>query len=141
MTIQISIVIWTVICFIMLMIILRNLLFAPVLKVMDDRRKKIDGIKQKKAMHDKFYKENEIMLEAQKAEFIKSKNEEEKALMEKLRTQGKQRVDEAQKQRMADVDAYRIEMDNEYTKIVATVGGEMDRVSEIFADKIISNRV
>mgnify|MGYP002517687712 CR=1 FL=1 len=35
MNIQISVIIWTVICFVALMLILRNLLFKPLLDVMD----------------------------------------------------------------------------------------------------------
>ena len=41
MTIQPSVVIWTVICFAALYFILKYLLFDPVLKVMDKREKKI----------------------------------------------------------------------------------------------------
>ena len=48
MTIQLSVTVWTVICFCLLMLILHNLLFKPVLKVMDDRRERIEKARLKK---------------------------------------------------------------------------------------------
>ena len=41
MTIQISLVIWTIIGFVVLSLILNSFLFKPLLKVMDDRNEKI----------------------------------------------------------------------------------------------------
>lgn len=41
MTIQISLVIWTIIGFVVLSLILNHFLFKPLLKVMDDRNEKI----------------------------------------------------------------------------------------------------
>ena len=45
MTIQISVTVWTIICFLLLMLILDRLLFRPLLGFMDKRREKIDGAK------------------------------------------------------------------------------------------------
>ena len=45
MNIQISITVWTIICFVVLMLILDRLLFRPLLSFMDKRREKIDGAK------------------------------------------------------------------------------------------------
>ena len=46
MSIQISVTIWTILCFIALMLVLDRLLFRPLLGFMDKRREKIDGAKQ-----------------------------------------------------------------------------------------------
>ena len=43
MNIQPSVIVWTVICFLLLMVILKNLLFTPVLKMIDSRREKVEG--------------------------------------------------------------------------------------------------
>ena len=48
MNIQPSIMVWTVICFLLLMVILKNLLFDPVLKVIDARHQKMHAAKEKK---------------------------------------------------------------------------------------------
>ena len=45
MNIQLSVIVWTVICFVLLRLILKNLLFKPVLQVIDSRREKIDAAK------------------------------------------------------------------------------------------------
>ena len=45
MTIQISVTVWTIICFVVLVLILDRLLFRPLLSFMDKRREKIDGAK------------------------------------------------------------------------------------------------
>lgn len=45
MSIQISVTIWTVICFVLMMLILDRLLFRPMLSFMDRRREKIEGVR------------------------------------------------------------------------------------------------
>lgn len=49
MTVQISVVIWTVINFLLLMLILNQLLFKPMLRFMDARKEKIDSAKNELA--------------------------------------------------------------------------------------------
>ena len=62
MTIQLSVSIWTIICFLLLMLILRNLLFQPILEVMDARKMRIEKAAQKKAENEKRKNEYEAML-------------------------------------------------------------------------------
>ena len=47
MNIQPSVIVWTVICFLLLMIILKNLLFTPVLKMLDSRKAKVEAADKK----------------------------------------------------------------------------------------------
>ena len=47
MNIQPSVIVWTVICFLLLTVILKNLLFKPVLEVLDKRKEKVDSAEQK----------------------------------------------------------------------------------------------
>ena len=51
-TIQVSILLWTILCFTALMVILDRLLFRPLLGFMDKRREKIDGAKQARQTAD-----------------------------------------------------------------------------------------
>ena len=46
MSIQISVTLWTVICFVALMLLLDRLLFRPLLRLMDERREKIDAARR-----------------------------------------------------------------------------------------------
>ena len=46
MTVQISVTVWTILCFLALMFILDRLLFRPMLAVMDKRQQKIDAARR-----------------------------------------------------------------------------------------------
>ena len=140
MTIQISIAIWTVICFILLMIILRNFLFKPVLKDLDDRRQRLENARLKEKEQIRKAEENEVLILKQKAEFAKKKEQLAKEAAENLNAQGKLQIEEAQKKRISDVDKYRASMDESYKQIISTASVEMNKVAEIFAAKIISHR-
>ena len=140
MTIQISIAIWTVICFILLMIILRNFLFKPVLKVLDDRKRRLETARLKEKEQIRKAEENEALILMQKAEFAKKKEQLAKEAAENLSAQGKLQIEEAQKKRISDVDKYRASMDESYKQIISTASVEMNKVAEIFAAKIISHR-
>ena len=140
MTIQISIAIWTVICFILLMIILRNFLFKPVLKVLDDRRQRLENARLKEKEQIRKAEENKALILKQKAEFAKKKEQLAKEAAENLNAQGKLQIEEAQKKRISDVDKYRASMDESYKQIISTASVEMNKVAEIFAAKIISHR-
>ena len=62
MTIQISIIIWTILCFIALMLILHNWLFKPVLAVMDKRRERIEKAAARKADAERMTAEHQQKL-------------------------------------------------------------------------------
>ena len=141
MTIQVSIIIWTVICFSLLMLILHNWLFVPVLRMIDERRKKIEDARQKKAAIESITSQNESRIEAQKAEYIKTKKQNEKLFLEELKVEGKKQIDAAQKKRMDTVDKYRTQMKNDYSQIVDSVRPDIEKAAEIFAEKIISHRI
>ena len=49
MTVQPSVTLWTVLCFLALMLILDRLLFRPLLAFMDKRQEKIDRARREKA--------------------------------------------------------------------------------------------
>lgn len=76
MTIQISLVIWTVIGFTVLSLILNKFLFKPLLQVMDARNEKINkGKEERKAAmerEEKVRKANEIARAARQQEALKS---------------------------------------------------------------------
>lgn len=140
MTIQISIAIWTVICFILLMIILRNFLFKPVLKVLDDRKQRLENARLKEKEQIRKAEENKALILKQQAEYAQKKEQMAKEAAENLNAQGKLQIEEAQKKRISDVDKYRASMDESYKQIISTASVEMNKVAEIFAAKIISHR-
>ena len=122
------------------MIILRNFLFKPVLKVLDDRKRRLETARLKEKEQIRKAEENEALILMQKAEFAKKKEQLAKEAAENLSAQGKLQIEEAQKKRISDVDMYRASMDESYKQIISTASAEMNKVAEIFASKIISHR-
>ena len=76
MNIQISVVIWTVICFALLMVILRNLLFKPLLKVMDERSVRLENARKKKSEIDEAIREQEEKLCQQQTDYLEKQKKE-----------------------------------------------------------------
>ena len=70
MEIQISVIIWTIICFGVLMVILRNLLFKPLFKVMDQRSERLKKARKKKAEIEELVREHEEKIVAQKEQYL-----------------------------------------------------------------------
>ena len=135
MTIQISVVIWTIICFAALYLILKNLLFKPVLEVMDKRQEKIASAHEREekartaALEEKETRLKEI--EAMKLEAEK----ESKAEIEKVRLEGKNQLENAKRERIEIVDKHFIKMEEEYAADLK----KADRLLESKANDFIAH--
>ncbi len=141
MNIQPSIMVWTVICFLLLMVILKNLLFNPILKVMDSRREKTEAAKEKKETIEKLILENEAQTEKAKALAEEKKRKQAKQKLEQIQLQGKKEIEAAQRQCLDDVQKYRDDIIHEHDKIVDSVAPKMETAAALFAKNIISHRV
>lgn len=141
MNIQLSVIIWTVICFLLLMLILKNLLFAPVLKVLDERREKLEKARSKKADIEKAILENERYLAEKREEDEKKRKLDAKNRLQQIRSDGKKEIATAQRQCLEDIKNYRESLTDEYDKIVETVAPEMETAAAIFAKNVILHRV
>lgn len=141
MNFQPSVIIWTVICFLLLTVILRNLLFAPVLKILDERNERIEAAKGKKAEIEKLTRENEEYLAAEREKELKKKSDEAKELAFKIQSDGKREIDFAQRQCLAEIEKYREDIADEHRQIVASVAPKMETAAAIFAKNIITHRI
>ena len=141
MNIQPSIMVWTVICFLLLTVILKNLLFTPVLKVIDSRREKTEAAKEKKETIDKLILENELQTEKEKVLLEEKKRKQAKQKLEQIQLQGKKEIEAAQRQCLADVQKYRDGIVDEHDKIVDSVAPKMETAAALFAKNIISHRI
>ena len=141
MNIQLSVIVWTVICFVLMMLILKNLLFKPVLQVIDSRREKIDAAKKKKADIEKATEENERYLAEKRQQDILDRSIQAKKKLSQIQSDGKKEIEAAQRQCLEDIRIYRESITGEYDKIVKTVAPEMETAAAIFAKNVISNRV
>ena len=118
MSIQPSVVVWTVICFVLLMIILKNLLFKPVLEVLDKRKEKIDAASKKLRDIESITAENERRLASEKARAEAESIAVAKEKVQQIQSQGKKEIQNAQRKCLSDIDEYRNGITEEYDKIV-----------------------
>lgn len=141
MNIQISVTIWTVICFVLLMLILHNWLFKPVLKMLDSRREKIANAKAKAAEIERLTAEHIAKYESDELAFAESEKLRAKEQAYIIQSEGKKRIDKAQKDCLADIKNYKESITDEYDAIVSSVAPKMETAAAIFAKNIISNRI
>ena len=141
MNIQPSVMVWTVICFLILTVILKNLLFTPLLKIMDSRREKIQAASKKKEDIEKCVLEHKNQAEKEKALAEEKARKETKQKLEQLQLQGKKEIETAQRQCIADVQKYREGIADEHYKIVYSFAPKMETAAALFAKNIISHRI
>lgn len=125
----------------MLTVILHNLLFKPVLKVLDERKEKIRLAEEKEAEIARLTAENQKELENLKAQARQKKSELAKAELAEIQSRGKIQADQARRQCLADVRQYRESITEEYDRIVSGVAPEMETAAAIFAKNIINHRI
>lgn len=141
MNIQPSVMVWTVICFLILTVILKNLLFTPLLKIMDSRREKIQAASKKKEDIEKCILEHKNQAEKEKTLAEEKTGKETKQKLEQLQLQSKKEIETAQRQCIADVQKYREGITDEHDKIVYSVAPKMETAAALFAKNIISHRI
>lgn len=141
MSIQPSVIVWTVICFLLLMIILKNLLFTPVLKVLDSRKEKIDAADKKLRDIESITAENERRLAAEKERAEAEKIAQAKEKVQQIQSRGKKEIENARRKCLSDIEEYRKGMTGEYDKIVYSVAPKMETAAALFAKNIISHRI
>lgn len=138
MNIQISVIIWTVICFVVLMVILRNLLFKPLLEVMDGRSKRLDAARKKKAEREELARKHEEEAAKQKAQYIENQKKEVAEKLSAIQEESKAAVVQARKKRITDVDAFRVATAEECEKAVNQVGSDARSIAEAFVRQVIA---
>ncbi len=139
--IQPSVMVWTVICFLLLMVILKKWLFTPVLNVIDSRREKIEAAEKKKEDIEKLVLDHEKQIENEKALAEEKNKKEVKQKLEQIQLQSKKEIEAAQRECLADVEKYREGIKEEHDKIVDSVAPKMETAAALFAKNIISHRI
>ena len=141
MSIQPSVVVWTVICFLLLTVILKNLLFTPVLKMFDSRKEKVEAADKKLRDIESITAENERRLAAEKVRAEAESIAQAKVKVQQIQSKGKKEIENAQRKCLSDIEEYRQGITGEYDKIVYSVAPKMETAAAIFAKNIISNRI
>ena len=140
MNIQLSVIIWTVICFSLLMLILSNWLLRPVLKVIDERNKKLDAARSKKKEYEELAIAQKEEFENKELEYIEQQKAQAKATVAQIQADEKTQLKLAHSQSLENTDAYREELEANHEQIVEALSPQMKEIAEIFAQQIISYR-
>lgn len=137
MTIQLSVTIWTVICFVLLMLILHFLLFKPLLKVMDERHARIEKAAQRKAENERLKSEYASMLVEKENAFLEAKQKHINGEIETIRLNTKKAIEAAKDERIHKVDAYRERAKAEKEEILDELNVHTAELAAIFANSLI----
>ena len=136
MTIQISVLIWTVICFCLLMLILDRLLFRPMHSFMDARSERIRLAREKKAGL-------EARLAAQEAEHSAAVEAArlacEHEAQEKLafaRREAAAAVEAAEAERFERIHQTKAAIETERKEMTEKLSGGVDDLARSFAEKL-----
>lgn len=138
MTIQPSVLIWTIICFCLLMLILNKLLFKPLLSVMDARQEKIDHAREKKESHARLYAQAEKDLEESRAAQEKQWAEHSAAEVAFARQNVQAELAEAQKKSEQELLAYRETLAAESAELKSKLDAGVEVLASTFADRLVS---
>ena len=141
MSIQPSVIVWTVICFLLLTVIHKSLLFTPVLKVLDSRKEKVEAADEKLREIEKITAENENRIAEEKLRAEAESIAQAKETVQQIQSKGKKEIENAQRKCLSDIQEYREGITGEYDKIVYSVAPKMETAAAIFAKNIISNRI
>ena len=137
MNVQPSVMIWTAICFCLFMLVMDKLLFKPVLKVLDERRAKVEGARALAAEKERERKEAELRLEEERrleaARLLEERNrlyDERRAEAARELEEYSRRAEERTQDALRDADKLSAEADS-------VLGAAMDSLAEAFAEKLL----
>ena len=141
MNVQLSVVVWTVICFSVLMLILHNLLFKPVLSLFDRRREKIEAAEKKRSEYERARLEHQTALENKRAQLLERQKQEAADAVLEIQNENKKQMEDAKREHLENVQAYRESIGKEYARMIEVLAPEMQKAADALADRIISHKV
>ena len=136
MTIQVSVLIWTVICFLLLMAILHFLLFRPVLRVLDERREHLRRAAEKKAEYDRMQAQYASMVDDSRALRLEQQRKQMKAQLERLRSDNRALLEAANETRLRRVDDYSVKAEADCARLLELLSQRADELAVSFADSL-----
>lgn len=138
MTIQLSVFLWSIICFCLMMLILNKLLFGPLLRFMDARQDRIDRAQEKK-------KADEAALEAAKVSCQQALEDARQqqlglnaAAVENARQQGLYDLEQAKNRQKQELEAYAAQLEQESQELKTKLDAGADALAQAFADRLVS---
>ncbi len=136
MTIQINILIWTVICFCAFMLILWRLLLKPMLAFMDARKARIAHAHSLDRSAKRA--EKQALLEAQRLAEVQRQAEERKQIVLALREKSRIEREERERRFLQETQARRADVEAEANDLVPQLAVSLQEHVNTFTDKLIA---
>lgn len=138
MTIQPSILIWTLISFCLLMLILDRLLFRPMLSFMDARNERIEAAQRKREENERMLREAEEELAAGREAARLRRAELAGAELAEAKVRAKQMLAKAEAERETRIAECTAELEKKSRELEEGLERSIDPLAKAFADKMIS---
>ena len=136
MTIQINILIWTVICFCAFMLILWRLLLKPMLAFLDARKARIAHAHSLDRSAERA--EKQALLEAQRLAEVQRQAEERKQIVLALREKSRIEREERERRFHQETQARRADVEAEANDLVPQLAVSLQEHVNTFTDKLIA---
>ena len=136
MTIQINILIWTVICFCAFMLILWRLLLKPMLAFMDARKARIAHAHSLDRSAE--CAEKQALPEAQRLAEVQRQAEERKQIVLALREKSRIEREERERRFLQETQARRADVEAEANDLVPQLAVSLQEHVNTFTDKLIA---
>ena len=138
MTIQLPVLLWTVITFCLFAFVLNRLLFRPLLAFMDQRQARIDGARAKKAAYDTALAESAAQLKAFRAEESQHAAQCARETLEQARQDAEETLTEAASMRMRKLSEQRAELGIEHHEIEETMDARVEQLAAAYISTLVS---
>lgn len=139
MTIQPSVVIWTILCFAGLYLILRFLLFQPMLRLMDERQEKITAARTQAETARTQAEEERQLRRSEREQAARQRRDELEQTAKLLRLEEKEKLESAKAERFAQIEAYRADTEKAYEDDLNKAAPAVDRAAEHFLSRLFKD--
>ena len=136
MTVQISVTVWTILCFLALMLILDRLLFRPLLSFMDERRSKVDGAREKKESALREREEELHRREEDQAAAEKRSAQELSAAVESAQKEAAQAAADKKADNVQRLEETRQKLEQESQDIQKQLSPRLGELAAVFAGRL-----
>lgn len=138
MTIQVSVLLWTIICFCLMMLILNKLLFKPLLALMDARNDRIRRAQERKQAFDQACQAALEEHSRAEAEFRHEKAREAAETVASLQEAQEQILAAAQVRQEQALLAYEEELSSEFEALNTELDRGREELAKAFALRLVS---
>ena len=140
MTLQPSLIIWTVICFCVLMFILNKLLFKPLLAFMDARKEKVTKARERAEEIMRERSERSAALQAVREAELLAESEKRNKEIEQFKAFAENELKNTESENRAKLEALSEQIGTSDNETYEASASSMDKMAEAFAERLLSIR-